>query len=212
MKLAKNLFAGVFAALGTVLMIGALVLCFGNLNAPPRISQLPQGLTQQAQALQQAVSSGDFVAAGQLIYGQPDLGGDGASQSPAAELFWDAFQKNLRWEYTSDLQMTDGGYRASVRLTLPDIAAMAQKISPRARTLLEEKMAAATEMSQLYQENGDFLPSLIQQVLDQATQEAAADTQSTKTIESTVSFRQVEGIWWAIPDPALMKALSGPEA
>lgn len=212
MKLAKNLFAGLFAALGTVLMIGALVLCFGNLNAPPRVSQLPQGVTEQAQALQQAISAGDFAAAGQLLYGQPDLGGEGAPQSPAAGLFWDSFRTNLHWEYTSDLQLTDGGYRAEVRLTLPDIAAMAQKIAPRARALLEEKMAAATELSQLYQENGEFLPSLIQQVLDQATQEAAADTQATKTIEGSVSFRQVEGRWWAIPDPALMKALSGPDA
>lgn len=211
MKIA-NVFAGLFAALGTVLAVGALVLCFGNLNAPPRVSQLPPELTRQAQALETAVCAGDFAAAGQLLYGQPDLGGEGAPQSSAAGLFWDTFRQNLHWEYTSDLQLTDGGYRAGVRLTLPDIAAMTQNIAPRAKALLEEKMAAATEMTQLYQENGEFLPELIQQVLDQAIQEAAADTQTRKTIDSSVSFRQAEGSWWAIPDPALMKALTGPEA
>lgn len=207
MKIAKC-FAVLFAVVGTVLMLGTVGLCLGNLNTPARVADIPDEVTRCGEELMGSLAAGDYAAVQNYLYGQPNLGAGEAPSDPTAKLFWEAFTRSFTYEFDGECYVTDSGYARSVTVTTLDLSAAAADLKARARTLLEERVENATEMTELYDDSGEFQEDLIEQVLSQAAQEAAAGEQ-TVTCQGTLNFYYRDGQWWAVPDQALLKAISG---
>lgn len=208
MKIAR-IFAGLFAAAGLVLMLGTVGLCLTNLNTPATVAQIPEGAVQRSQELMDAVSAGDYQAVSQQIYGQPDLGFSGSLEDAVSDRFWQAYLGSLSYEFLGDCYAADTGFARQVRITALDLPAMVLDMQQRCHDLLQQRVEAATEMEELYDEENNFRQDLIDQVMDQAVEEALQKEHSTVSYDVVLNLVLRDGQWWAIPDQALLSALSG---
>ncbi len=208
MKIAK-FFAGIFAALGTVLMVGAIGISLMSLDAPARVGEVPEAVTDLSQALMDAVSGGDFASAGALMYGQPDLGAGQGSADPVETMLWEAFTDSIRYEFTGSCYVTETGFARDASITTLDITAAADAIAEQARALLTQRVETAQEMEELYDEENNFREELIQEVLLEGARQALRENGQTVTTQVTLHFLYRDGQWWALPDQALLKAISG---
>lgn len=208
MKIAR-IFAGLFAAAGLVLMLGTVGLCLTNLNTPATVAQIPEGAVQRSQELMDAVSAGDYQAVSQQIYGQPDLGFSGSLEDAVSDRFWQAYLGSISYEFLGDCYAVDSGFARQVRITALDLPAMVLDMQRRCHDLLQQRVEAATEMEELYDEENNFRQDLIDQVMDQAVEEALQQEHSTVSYDVVLNLVLRDGQWWAIPDQALLSALSG---
>ena len=208
MKIAR-IFAGLFAAAGLVLMLGTVGLCLANLDAPVKVDQIPEGAVQRSQELMDAVSAGDYQAVSAQIYGQPDLGFSGSLEDSVSDRFWQAYLDSLSYEFLGDCYVTDAGFARQVRLTALDLPAMVQDMQRRCHDLLQQRVEAATEMEELYDEENNFRQDLIDQVMDQAVEEALQQEHKTVSYDVVLDLVLRDGQWWAVPNQALLVALSG---
>ena len=208
MKIAK-FFAGIFAALVAVLMVGAIGLSLMSLDAPARVGKVPEAVTNLSQTLMDAVSGGDFASAGALMYGQPDLGAGQGSTDAVETMLWEAFTDSIQYEFTGACYVTETGFARDASITTLDIATAADAIAEQARALLTQRVENAQEMEELYDEENNFREELIQEVLLEGARQALQEHGQTVTTQVTLRFLYRDGQWWAVPDQALLKAISG---
>ena len=208
MKIAK-FFAGIFAALGAVLMVGAIGLSLMSLDAPARVGKVPEAVTNLSQTLMDAVSGGDFASAGALMYGQPDLGAGQGSTDAVETMLWEAFTDSIQYEFTGACYVTETGFARDASITTLDIATAADAIAEQARALLTQRVENAQEMEELYDEENNFREELIQEVLLEGARQALQEHGQTVTTQVTLRFLYRDGQWWAVQDQALLKAISG---
>ena len=208
MKIAR--FIGVlFGILGVVLLVGTAVLCFLSLDATAEVAQLPQAGLDCAQEVMDALGSGDWEKAAARMYGQPDLGVSGAPESPEAQKLWQAFQKSLTYEFIGPCYATDTGFARSALVSALKVSSVTDKVSTYAREMLNERIAAATEMGELYDENGDFRADLMEKIMTLALDKALAQDGEMEEVDVTLELVYRDGAWWAVPDQALLKLLTG---
>lgn len=208
MKIAK-LFSGIFAALGAVLMLLALVLSLSARNASPKLVQTPQGAEDQSQALLDAIARGDLDAAGKTMYGQPELGGEPNAEDPAGQKIWDAFVGSLSCQLRGGCYATDTGLARDAVITALDIPTVTDAVGAHAHALLTQRVESAEDMSELYDEENNFRQDLVDAVLLEAVDQAIREDAQTVAYEVTLGLIQRDGQWWVVPDQALLQAISG---
>ena len=208
MKIAR--FIGVlFGILGVVLLVGTAVLCFLSLDAPAEVTQLPQAGLDCAREVMDAIAQGDFSKASQRMYGQPDLGASASPESPEARKLWQAFQKSFTYEFLGPCYATDTGFARNALVSALNVPSVTGKVSGYARELLNARIAAATEMEELYDETGEFRADLMAEIMTQALDKALAQGGEMDTVDVTLGLVCRDGTWWAVPDQALLKLLAG---
>lgn len=207
MKFARVI-AGIFAAIGLVLMLGTVGISLYGLNHPTLAVEIPQEAADCSEQLAQALSGGDLAAAAQLLDGQPALGVDSVPSDPMAARFWDAFRESMSCQLSGECYVLDGGFAQDAVITALDVEAMTRDFQTRSHDLMNQRVEAATEMAELYDENNNFRQDLIDQVLEQACQEALDQAQTTRTWNSTWHLVCREDQWWVIPDEELLSAFS----
>jgi hypothetical protein len=89
-----------------------------------------------------------------------------------------------------------------------DIASVTEKLQERAQSLVNQKIASAENLTEVYDESGSFREELVTQILQQALQQCLTQDAETFTREVTVKLINRDGKWWVVPDPALLQALS----
>ena len=208
MKIAK-FFSVIFGLVGSLIMIAAIGLCLTSLNREPRIVEVPEGAQHCAEALAEAVSAGDYVAVGALLYGQPDLGAEGEPAEPTGKLVWNAFQSSISCELTGEYYIDGSAVCRTGMVTALDVPGVTENLQTRFRALLTERMEAAEDMAELYDENNDFREELLDELLAQAVAQALEEDAKTVTREITLEMIRRDGQWWVVPDQALLTALSG---
>lgn len=208
MKIAR-FFAIIFAVLGFLLLIGSMGLCLFSLNAPVRILEMPQEAVTVSEAFGKALNEGDLTAAAELIYGQPDLGAEGTPADPETAAVWNAFLNSISFAYTGKCQPADTGLSRTAKITILDIAAVTEKLPERAQALVNEKIATAENVTEIYDESGSFREELVPQILQQALAQCLSQDAGTVEREVTVKLIHRDGTWWVVPDQALLQALSG---
>lgn len=208
MKIAR-VFAVVFACIGVVLLVGSMGFLLLNQDADVRIRELPQEAVDVSEAFSQALNDGDLTAAAQFIYGQPDLGAEGAPEDPETGAVWNAFAESISFEYTGKCQAQDQGLVRRASVTALDIAGVMEKLPERAQTLVNQKIASAENITEVYDESGSFREELVAQILQQALQQSLSQDGQTVTREVTVKLIHRDGTWWVVPDQALLQTLSG---
>lgn len=207
MKFARVI-AGIFAAVGLVLMLGTVGISLYGLNHPTLAVEIPQEAADCSEQLAQALSQGELEAAARMLYGQPELGLGSTPSEPTAARFWDAFRESMSCQLSGECYVLDGGFAQDAVITALDVEAMTRDFQTRSHDLMNQRVEAATEMAELYDENNNFRQDLIDQVLEQACQEALDQAQTTRTWNSTWRLVCREDQWWVIPDEELLSAFS----
>lgn len=208
MKIAK-FFAGIFAAAGTVLLVGSIGLCLFSLNAPVQMTQVPEAAVSCSEELVAAIADGDFASVAERLYGQPELGAGRDPADAMGVMVWDAFVQSLSCEFQGDCYADESGIYRDASITALDIPSVTENLQTRAHALLTQKVEAATDMAELYDENNDFREDLVSQVLCDALVQAISQDGKTVTRDVTLKLIYRDGQWWVVPDAALLQAITG---
>ena len=96
-----------------------------------------------------------------------------------------------------------------MELTALDVDDAVEKIGTLAVKRMQERVAAASDMSELYGDDGQYHSELVDDVLQQAALETLMCDLPTVTTGITLHLTQSEEAWKVIPDRALINALSG---
>ncbi len=207
MKLSK-LFSKIFGVLGAALLVFSLALCLICRNGEPRLAQPPKEAGEASAALMDALSQGDYTAASALLYGQPDLGADGAPEDPAAALVWEAFTGSISYQFSGNCYMAGTDVCQDVTITLLDVPGVIKAIPDLSQSLMAQKAANAAEPEEIYSEDGEYLPQVVDQVMLDAARQAIAEA-GTVSYDGTLRMFQQNGRWTVIPDRTLLRAISG---
>ncbi len=208
MKIAK-LFAGIFGSLGAVLLAGSIGLCLFSLNAPVRMDEIPAGAVECAEKLENAITQKDFDALEDCIYGQPELGLSGTPEDELTKMVWDLVQLNLEFSWQGECYFKDASLCRDAAVSYMELSSITDDLPVRAHELLTQRVEEATDMEQLYADGGQFRDDLLDQVMKAAVTQACMEDAQVKTVMVKVEFVYRDGQWWAVPDTALLTALSG---
>lgn len=204
----KNNKAWIFGVLAGVLAVAALVICLTQRDAPPKLFGKAEGAEACARSMMEHISRGDYAGASAYLYGSPTLGTDAQRETPAAQLIWNAFVSSLECRSRGGCYATDTGVAMDFTVSGLDIPSLTRELKQRASAVLEARVEAAEDMSQVYDSNQQYREEFAKSVLEEAAREAVA---ASSSVERTVSVQLVyEGNqWWVLPDQALMIAISG---
>ena len=206
----KNIFVAIpFALIGIVLLVASMLVCLLSLNAPAIMVGTPKAAQVCAQNLLDAVSHGDYTAASQYIYGQPQLGVDREPAEQTGQMLWMAYVDSFSYELTGGCYATPNGVALNAAITSLDISSVGNTLADRMEALLTERIEAEGEISEIYDENGDFQDSLIQEVLQIAFKDALEQDALITTQEVALNLTYQDGRWWIVPDQALLQTISG---
>lgn len=208
MKIAK-FFSVIFAVIGVVLLLGSMCIFLLNRNAEVRIRELPEEAVQVSDAFVQALNDGDLEKAAQLMYGQPDLGIGQVSGNPESALIWDAFCNQITVELAREWSVEQSSLVKNGSITTLDVAGLLEQLPERTQMLMNQRIAAAEELSELYDENNEFREELVTQILQEALDQSLRQDLQTVTRDITLKLVNRDGGWWIVPDQALMHALTG---
>ncbi len=211
-----NIFSGFFAVLGLVLMVGTILLCLLSLNAEPRLVETPEEAQTLSEELMEALCAGDYEAASAMIYGQPELGGTQESDDPVSIALWSAFQDSLSYEFNGPCYATDEGIARDVTVTALNISSVTDTLAQRTETLVAEQMQKEADAMPkdenrptAYQKEPEPDVEDVEQALAQAVEQALAEDAVMNTWNATLNLICQDGQWWAVPDQALLQAISG---
>ena len=208
MKVAR-FFAIIFACIGVLLLIGSMGFLLWNRNAPVRIAELPQEAVSVSEQFVQALNAGDLEAAAKWMYGQPDLGTGAVPEEPESRLLWEAFCGSLTVEPAGQWVVEQSALVRTLRITNLDISAILGKLPEFTQSLLDQRIAAAENLSDIYDEKNEFREELVNQVLEEALQQVLAQEEQTVTRDVTIKLINRDGHWWVVPHQNLMQILTG---
>lgn len=206
MKVAR-IVAAVLGILGLVLMLGTAVVCFSALDAPVR-AEIPREAEDCAAEMVELLRSGDLAAVSEKLYGTPELGVT-RNLSGETGAVWEIFCEGISCELTSNVYVEGSGFAVDAVITVPEIASITDTVIEHAKTLLDERIAVAEKMDELYDENNDFRQDVIDQVMAEAVKLALAEEPEILTYETTFGLVCQENQWYVVPDTVFLRALSG---
>lgn len=196
-------------ALGLSVMLLSAIVAFAARNNSPQMLVNPNGANKAAQSMLSAVCSGDYSAASSFMYGRPSLGSRPEDGSLAVELLWTAFLDSLEYEISEDCYVRETGVSLDVKLRSLDIAAVIQGMEIHAKEQLGRRVAAADDVTELYDSDNNFHQEIIDQILRDATMQSLAENKTY--LEHTITLDLVfeQGRWWVLPNETLQSVLSG---
>jgi hypothetical protein len=199
----RKIIGALFVLLALGLGAAGTQLALTNLEADPILLEVPEEARAQALDLLDAMCSGDYAAVSQRLYGQPDLGMNRKPADDVGELFFDAYAKSLRYELIRDCYATADGVALDVRITALDIGAVLPLLRQQAQDLLEQRVEEAEDVSQVYNENGEYLESLVEEVLRTSAAQVLQRGSDVST-ELTMECVFKDGQWWILPEDTLL--------
>ena len=164
---------------------------------------------QRLEQVLDSVCSGDYDTAGTMIYGDLSFGVDSLPEDPVSLMFWNAFQESLSYTLEGELYTTREGLAQKVRVTGLDFSSVTATLRERSQHLLEQRVADAEDMSEIYDENNEYREELVMSVLYEAAQAALAEDAEYPEKEIIVNVIYRQGQWWIVADDALLDAVSG---
>ena len=197
------------ALAGTAVAALGVWLCMDNLDSIPVLLEPVEEARKQAEALMEAVSDGDYDAAGSLILGNPKLGVDRDPGEEAGVMIWEAFVDSYSYELIGHCYATDSGVAQDVRVTYLDLSSVTANLRERSQRLLEQRIATAENIMDIYTEDNKFREDFVMAALRDAVREAVRNDAKLVTMEITLNLVYRDGTWLIVSDDALMHAISG---
>lgn len=208
MKIAR-FFSYIFAGIGILLLLGSVGFLLLNREAPVRIRELPREALAVSDAFAQALNEGDLETAARLMYGQPDLGVGDVPENPESALVWEAFRSSISFAYSGECTVEQSGLVRTGSITTLDVTTVMEKLPERTQTLIDQKIAAAADLTELYDEENNFREDLTARILREALQQALSQDGQSVTREVTVRLVNRDGGWWIVPHQNLLQILTG---
>lgn len=209
MKWIAKLIGLVFALAGLAVAAFTVKLSMDNLTSIPVLLAPVEEAEQQAVKLMDAVADGDYAAAETLILGNPKLGVDRDPADAAGVMIWNAFVESYDYELVGESYATDSGIAQNVRVSYLDIGSITANLRERSQTLLEERVAQAEDVEQIYDENNEYKEEFVMAVLNDAVTDALEEDAKMTGMEFTLNLVYRNGEWVIVSDSALMTAISG---
>lgn len=197
----------IFGTLGAVLAVVVLVICLTQRDAEPVLLRYPQEAENCVSQMMKNLCADNFRQASRYIYGEPELGAELPAGDGAAQL-WDSFTSSLRYEPKGECYATATGLAQDVTVSSLDMSAVLQDMEQIAPQLLEQRVAQAKNMDEIYDADHEYLEEFLQDVMQEA---AAAALENAETVQRplTVNLLYDRRQWWVLPDRALLSAISG---
>ena len=208
MKIAR-FFSYIFAGIGILLLLGSVGFLLLNREAPVRIRELPREALAVSDAFAQALNEGDLETAAQLMYGQPDLGVGDVPENPESALVWEAFRSSISFAYSGECTVEQSGLVRTGSITTLDVTTVMEKLPERTQTLIDQKIAAAADLTELYDEENNFREDLTARIQREALQQTLSQDSQSVTREVTVRLVNRDGGWWIVPHQNLLQILTG---
>ena len=205
----SKLLAALFGVAGVCAAALCVSLSFENRNASPVLVEQPESAREQVVTLMEAVSQNDYAGASKVIHGNPVFGADREPADAVSALIWDAFVESVSYELKGELYATDSGVAQNIVVTTLDMGSVTANLKERSEKLLEERVAAAEDPDEVYDENNEYREEFVMQVLYDATMAALAEDARNLTHEVTINMIYENGEWWIVSDSALLSAITG---
>lgn len=189
MKLSK-FFSSVFSVLGVAVLIVSIAVCLLCRNLESKSQNAPQAAEETSRQFMQALSDGDYRAAGNLLYGQPELGAEGDFQSDAAAYLWDAFRGSVSWEAPSGCYLEGNQVYRDVTVTVLDISGVLNAVPALAQSMGDSPFSPNTDA-----------------LLLEAVKKALSGGE-TLSVSGKLRLIQDGGQWYVIPEKKLLSAIS----
>lgn len=206
MKVAR-IVAVLFGILGMVLMLGTAAVCFSALDAPVR-AQVPQEAKECAAEMVELLENGNLEAVSEKLYGHPDLG-VGRELTGEAAAVWEIFREGIACELTSSCYVSGSSFSVDAVMTLPRIDSILDSVTEHAKAILNDRIAVAEKMDELYDENNEFRRDVIDAVMTEAVKLSLAEAPEMLTCETTFGLVCQDEQWYVVPDAAFLRALAG---
>ena len=208
MKLSKVIGA-LFGAAGVCAAVLCVTLAFQKVDAAPVLVEQPESAREQVEVLMEAVSNNDYVAASAVLQGNPVFGADRAPADAVSGLIWDAFVESVSYELVGELFATDSGVAQNITVTTLDMGSVTVNLKERSEKLLEQRVEAAEDPDEVYDENNEYREDFVMQVLYDATVQALKEDAKMVTTEVTLHMIFENGQWMIMADSALLSAITG---
>lgn len=207
MKISK-LASAVFAVVGTVLLVGSVVMSFVALGRPTTAVEPTREANDFAQSVLSALNDGDWAKVADCFYGEPSLG---LGREPATEegkQIWNAYWDSIAVTTDETCYGEGANIYQTAQVTVLDIGEALSRLDGEAAALLNQKVETAEDPAAVLDENGAVPQTLKDEIRGQALTQVLADA---KTVTSQITFQIIEkdGQWWVLPDQAMLDVLSG---
>lgn len=204
----RKFLSWLFGALGAVLAAAALMVCLAWREAEPVMARYPQEAEQCVSDMMQALDSGDFHQASQYLYGTPTLGPGLEAGDIVAARLWDSFADSLRCTPQGRCYATPERLAQNITVTSLDIGQVLQAIKTTAPRLLEQQVARAEDMSEVYADDNTYRQDFLLDVMLSAANAALTET-PIRERSLTVHLQYRDRQWWVLPEQTLLEAVSG---
>lgn len=205
----RKISSTVLSILGFLAVIAGIIAVFWGLQAEPVILREPERARQCAEGFLNAINNGNLTEAAGYLPDPSALGEVPENADPVSTLIWDTYRSQMDTRATSELYTTTDGLCMDMELTTLDVDNAVERIGSLAVKRMQECVAFASDMSELYDDDGQYRPELVDDVLQRAALETLMSSLPTKTTSITLHLVQSGEVWRVIPDQALINALSG---
>lgn len=201
--------AKVLMLLGAVLAAATVYICLSSLGAPPVMVEQPVGAVERADTMMRNVCSGEYGRAGKIMYGKPDLGHGPEDADTAESMIWQAFIGSMQYEFSDECYASPSGVALDMKVRCLDISSVTDSLKVRAQNLLNQRVADAQDVSEIYDKDNNYREDFVIDILQTATADALQE--DAQIVEYTVTLRLIfeNNQWWVVPDASLLNLLSG---
>ena len=205
----KKILGVILVLVGLIAAASGIFLSFAAMNTEPVLVAEPVEATQKVAELMDAVVACDYEKASSLIYGNPALGLDREPADQAGIMLWDAFTKSQSYELKGGCTAVESGLVQQVVFTYLDMTSVTANLGERSQAMLVERIEAAEDIDEIYDENNEYREDVVMEVLEEAVAKALKEDAQNVTVELTVNLIFRDGQWWIVADNALLNAISG---
>lgn len=209
MKIVMRCLAVLLALVALAVAGAGVYAAFHYRNAPPILLKPSQEAGVTVQAMLEAVEQGDYDRASALILGAPELGIDRQPEDALGKLLWNAYQDSLEFTPMGECYTTESGLAYDYQVRFLDWDSVMEPLRSRAMALLEQRVAEAEDMSEVYDENNEYLESFVMDVMVDAVAQGLQEDGTCVEARFTVNLVYQDGKWWIVADDALLSAISG---
>lgn len=204
-----RLFSAIFGILGVCFATMGVYLALRFMNVGPILLEQPDAAREQVVSMMDALAQGDYETVSASLYGTPDLGLDREAEDEVGQLFWEAYRQSITCELVGSFYATESGVAHNVVIRSMELDSVTENLKERSQELLEERVEAAEDLSEIYDENYEYREDFVMAVLRDAAQEALTEDAEYITWEVTLNLIYENGQWWIMPEDALLEAISG---
>lgn len=197
------------AAVGVATLLLTLHVCKTYANQPPILLAAPDEATGRLEAMMEAVCKGDYNTAGAFMLGTPDFGAEEKPEDDLGLLLWDAYMQSMDYSLVGECYTTDEGLAQDITFTYLDITSITKNLRQRSHALMEQRVAAATDMWEIYDSNNEYREDFVMAVLYDTAEDALREDARIITVSVTVNMQYQDGTWWILPETGLLDAISG---